>query len=241
MSSKPPGGGSQVLKRVVHTAGVGAVLYGAYRAKRWSDEEAEKELQATQAKADKARQYFKKLETWDTGREEFALVNCKDIAGKRVTNKSFKGQWSLLYFGFTHCPDICPSELEKVTDVLTMLDETETYKGIVPVFITIDPKRDAPQKIVEYLQDYHERYMALTGSEDEIIQAAKGFRVYFTKGPVDESGDYILDHTLINYLISPDGKLADFYGTTKYKPSQLADLIKERIDDWNLLHEEVKH
>merc|ERR1712071_619506 len=77
MSSKPPGGGSQVLKRVVHTAGVGPVLYGAYRAKRWSDEEAEKELQATQAKADKARQYFKKLETWDTGREEFALSTAK--------------------------------------------------------------------------------------------------------------------------------------------------------------------
>ena len=65
-----------------------------------------------------------------------------------------------------------------MTDVLTMLDETKDYKGIVPVFITIDPNRDTPALIVEYLQDYHERYMALSGSEEEIIQSAKGFRVY---------------------------------------------------------------
>jgi len=204
--------------------------YGYYRSQQAKKTEA----------VDKAEKHFQKMENWDYGREDFSLANCKDLKGKRITNDDFKGRWSLLYFGFTHCPDICPSELEKTTDVITMLDETEKYRGIVPVFITIDPARDHPEKILEYLQDYHPRYQALTGTDKEIIQAAKGFRVYFTKGPVDTEGDYILDHTLITYLISPDGKLVDYYGTTKYKPSQLAGLITDTIDAWSLLNPDIQ-
>ena len=104
------------------------------------------------------------------------------------------------------------------------------------MFITIDPQRDTPELINEYLEPYHERYLGLTGTPENIISAAKGFRVYFTKGPVDQDGDYILDHTLITYLIAPNGKLVDFYATTKRKPSELVALIKERIEWWNLLH-----
>lgn len=230
-----------VAKRLATLSIAGGALGGCYLYSQYEKEQTAKNASKTIDKKERAKRHFQKLENWDTGRDDFSLVDCRNVSGKRVTNACFKGKWHLLYFGFTHCPDICPSELEKMTDVLTMLDETKDYKGIVPVFITIDPNRDTPALIVEYLQDYHERYMALSGSEEEIIQSAKGFRVYFTKGPVDEaSGDYILDHTLINYLISPDGKLCDYYATTKYKPSQLAELITQRIDDWNLLHGEIE-
>lgn len=241
MSSNNNNNTHSVGKRIATLSICGGALGGLYYYSQWEKEQTKKLEAQSDNKKERARRHFSKLENWDTGRDDFSLVNCRDVGGKRITNASFKGKWHLLYFGFTHCPDICPSELEKTTDVLTMLDETDNYSGIVPVFITIDPSRDTPEKIVEYLKDYHERYMALSGSEEEIIQAAKGFRVYFTKGPVDEaSGDYILDHTLINYLISPDGKLCDYYATTKYKPSQLAELITKRVDDWNLLHGETE-
>lgn len=226
------------LRNVAILAGLGGgVYYGLnqYQKAKFNQRKEEN------SEYDKAKAHFQKMENIDIGGQEFSLVNCKDPTGARVTFEDFRGKWHLVYFGFTHCPDICPSELEKMTDVLTILDEDvndtkNNYNQIVPVFITIDPSRDSPKCILEYLKDYHPRYLALTGSEQDILNAAKGLRVYFTKGPVDADGDYILDHTLITYLIAPDGSLCDFFGTTKYVPSQLVTMIKEKIDFYNLLH-----
>ena len=130
----------------------------------------------------------------------FSLV---DADGKRVTSADLEGRWTLLYFGFTKCPDICPEELDKVTGVLKQLDERG--QPVQPVFITIDPARDTPQRLKEYFKGamLHPRFIALTGTNDEVRAACRAYRVYFTK-PTEEEirrGDYLLDHSIISYLV----------------------------------------
>ena len=162
-------------KRLAVVSGFGALLYGSYFTYTWYLEKKYNERKNKDFKSDQARAHYEKMEHIDIGGQEFSLVNCKNVDGKRVTGEDFKGKWHLLYFGFTHCPDICPSELEKMTDVLTILDEDmddvdNKYNSIVPVFITIDPSRDSPANILKYLRDYHPRYLALRGIWDRSIR-----------------------------------------------------------------------
>ena len=108
----------------------------------------------------------------------FTLV---DWDGNRVTSEDLKGKWTLLYFGFTKCPDICPEELTKVSGVLQKLDERG--QPIQPVFITIDPARDTTQRLKDYFKEamMHPRFIGLTGTHDEVRTACRAYRVYFTK------------------------------------------------------------
>ena len=130
----------------------------------------------------------------------FSLV---DWDGKRVTSDDLKGKWTLLYFGFTKCPDICPEELTKVSGVLKQLDERQQV--IQPVFITIDPSRDTTKRLKDYFGEamMHPRFVALTGTHDEVRTACRAYRVYFTKPTPEEikRGDYLLDHSIISYLV----------------------------------------
>jgi len=141
----------------------------------------------------------------------FSLI---DSDGKRVSSSDLQGQWVLIYFGFTKCPDICPDELHKVTGVLEQLEAQG--QPVQPVFITIDPARDTQERIKSYFADagFHPRLIALTGTFDEVKKACRAYRVYFTK-PTEEEikrGDYLLDHSIISYLVAPDGEFADYYG-----------------------------
>ena len=130
----------------------------------------------------------------------FSLV---DSDGKRVSSEDFLGQWVLLYFGFTKCPDICPDELHKVTGVLHELEALG--QPVQPVFITIDPARDTQARLKSYFAEasFHHKYIGLTGTHDEVKRACRAYRVYFSK-PTDEEirrGDYLLDHSIISYLV----------------------------------------
>ncbi|KAK3932045.1 Protein SCO1-like protein, mitochondrial, partial [Frankliniella fusca] len=141
---------------------------------------------------------------------DFELI---DTSKKVVSNKDFFGKWVLIYFGFTHCPDICPEELEKMAEVVDIVDKSGNVP-FQPLFISVDPERDTPELIAKYTADFHKRLLGLTGSIDQIKDVCKKYRIYYSAGP-KEDGDYIVDHTIIMYLLNPKGEFQQYYGRNK--------------------------
>ena len=131
----------------------------------------------------------------------FSLV---DQTGKRVTEKDFLGHYTLVYFGFTNCPDICPSGLQVMSAAIEKLGA----KGeqITPIFITLDAARDTPEKLGAYVKSFHPRLVGLSGSAEDLAAAAKAYRVYAQKVEDEKSpGNYSYDHAAIFYLMGKDG------------------------------------
>ncbi|XP_072501180.1 protein SCO1 homolog, mitochondrial isoform X2 [Notamacropus eugenii] len=114
-----------------------------------------------------------------------------DHNGEPKTDKDYLGQWILIYFGFTHCPDICPEELEKMIAVVDEIDSIPTLPDLKPLFITIDPERDNKEAIARYVKEFSPKLVGLTGDPKEIDQVARAYRVYYSPGPKDEDEDYI--------------------------------------------------
>ncbi|HTW72719.1 MAG TPA: SCO family protein [Acetobacteraceae bacterium] len=126
-------------------------------------------------------------------------------AGKTVTARDFRGKYMLVYFGYTYCPDICPTTLNTVATVLEKLGPKAN--DLAPIFITVDPQRDTPQVMQRYTAAFSPRLIGLTGTPDEIAKVAREYRVYYAKhvtGP--GPNDYSMDHSSIIYLMGPDGK-----------------------------------
>ena len=131
----------------------------------------------------------------------FALT---DQNGKRVTDKDFRGRYTLVFFGFTNCPDVCPSALQVMTAALDKLGDKGAQ--ITPVFVSIDPERDTSAQLANYLKSFHPRLVGLTGTPAEVEAVTKAYRVYVKKVPDPKSSaGYSFDHSAIIYLMGPDG------------------------------------
>ena len=147
----------------------------------------------------------------------FTLV---DQNGKTVTDRDFRGKYMLIFFGFTHCPDICPAELQVMSAALDALGPKAD--DVVPIFVTLDPGRDTPEAVGAYVKNFGKTFVGLTGSPTAIANAAKAYRVTYQKFEYkDKDGNYgySIDHYSLVYLMDKDGKyLAHFtYGTPATK------------------------
>lgn len=127
-----------------------------------------------------------------------------DHTGKRVSDRDFRGKTMLVFFGFTFCPDVCPTALQVIAGALDKLGPKADR--IVPLFITIDPERDTPQQMAQYVQSFSPRLIGLTGSQAEIDTVLKEYRVYARKVPDPKSSaGYTMDHSAIIYVMGADG------------------------------------
>lgn len=160
----------------------------------------------------------------------FELV---DQDGRPFTDKNLRGNFALLYFGFTHCPDICPDELLKIADVVDAV-EKRTGLPLQPVFISIDPERDNVKQVQRYVKEFHPKLIGLTGSKEACAAAARAYRVYYTKAD-DTGDDYLVDHSIITYLINPDGDFVTFFGKNT-DAEGAATLISNHITERKMAH-----
>jgi len=127
-----------------------------------------------------------------------------------VTEAAFKGKLMLVYFGYTFCPDVCPTALTEMGNAIEALGPAGDK--VAPVFVTVDPARDTPEHLKEYLAYFHPRFVGLTGTAAQVAAAAKAYRVYYAKAKTDAASasdalDYLMDHTSIIYLMGPEGAL----------------------------------
>ena len=143
--------------------------------------------------------------------------------GKPVTDRDFRGRYMLIFFGFTHCPDICPAELQVVAQALEQLGDKA--KKVVPIFITLDPERDTPEAMANYVKSFGPNFVGLTGSPEAIAAAAKAYRVAYSKVENKEStGDYSVDHSALVYLMDPEGRYV-----THFSYGLSADQMAEKL------------
>jgi protein SCO1/2 len=152
----------------------------------------------------------------------FALL---DGAGRTVTEQQFRGRWMLVYFGYTHCPDACPTALQDMANALDQLGARK--KDVAIVFITVDPERDTPAVMKDYVAAFDADITALSGSADAISKAARAYRVYYAKHPTKDGG-YEMDHSSIIYLMDPKGRFAANF-THETPPDQIAAKLKKLV------------
>ncbi|AOF88268.1 SCO family protein [Sinorhizobium sp. RAC02] len=150
--------------------------------------------------------------------------------GKPITEKAFTGKPTALFFGFTHCPEVCPTTLFELDGWLAKVDPDGSK--LQAYFVTVDPERDTPELIGQYVGNVSKRITGISGAPDKVLEMAKGFRVYYRKVPLDEKkpdGDYTMDHSASVFLLDAGGR---FIGTIAYGENaevaeeKLANLIK---------------
>lgn len=132
--------------------------------------------------------------------------------GRPFTDENLKGKPFLVFFGFTHCPEVCPTTLHDLSQDLESLGRDAEKLNVA--FITVDPARDTPELMKTYLSSFDPRIVGLTGTEEEIAAVAKAYKIYYRKVPTD--GDYTMDHTATIFLMDSKG---DFYGTSNFQES----------------------
>jgi protein SCO1/2 len=133
-----------------------------------------------------------------------APFTLSDPAGRRVSLADFRGRLVLLYFGFASCPDVCPTDLALIGAALVQLGPAA--REVQPLFVTLDPARDTPAVLREYAAAFHPRFIALTGTEDEVRRVATDFKVFFEKVELPATQTYAIDHTAYTFLLDRKGE-----------------------------------
>ena len=166
---------------------------------------------------------------WLNGGGSASLVGgpftLEDGAGKQVSDRDFRGKYMLVYFGYTFCPDVCPTTLNEVADALDHLGVKANE--LQPIFITVDPKRDTPAVVKQYTAAFSPKLIGLTGTPEQIAAVAKAYRVYYAEhrtGP--GPNDYSMDHSSVLYLMGPDGKFIAPVRADESGTDMAADLSK---------------
>jgi protein SCO1/2 len=145
--------------------------------------------------------------------------------GRRVTDESFRGKWMLVYFGYTSCPDVCPTTLSSMAQALEKLGPLADR--VQPVFITVDPVRDTAQIVGEYVKDFDPRFVGLVGSPQEIAAAAHDFHVYYVVRQLGNN-EYVIDHSSFIYVLDPNGAFVRLL-TGDLPGHQLADALRKLL------------
>lgn len=135
----------------------------------------------------------------------FTLTNHE---GRRVSESEFAGKYRLVYFGFTFCPDVCPVDLQAIGAGLRQFERDAPARAakVQPIFITVDPARDTPDVLRQYVAAFHPRLIGLTGSEEEIARVARAYGIYFRRGEPAQGGGYGVDHARMAILYGPEGQ-----------------------------------
>jgi protein SCO1/2 len=157
---------------------------------------------------------------------EFALTASD---GRTVRWGDFAGKYRVVYFGYAFCPDICPTDMQRVAQGLKVLKASDPAKAakIQPLFITIDPERDTQKVVGEFAAAFSPDIIGLTGTPEQIAAAAKAFRVFYAKGEAVAGGGYLVDHSNIVYLFGPDGE-----PLATLPVDQGADAVAAELDRW---------
>lgn len=145
-----------------------------------------------------------------------------DEMGRTVTQADFPGAWMLLYFGYTYCPDVCPTELGTAAAAIDALGAAGDK--VTPIFISIDPERDTPEQLGDYVSRFHPRLRGLTGTQDQVTAMARQYRVYYARARSSSNTDYLMDHSSFLYFVGPDLRVRALF-----RPDTTPDAIAATI------------
>ena len=200
---------SRKIILMIAAIAMGALLIGSYVVSKWGNEDALTACRRGVAPGDMGG--------------PFTLI---DKDGRTVTDKDVITEPTLLYFGYTFCPDVCPFDVARNADAVDVL-AGRGYSA-TPIFISIDPERDTPQQVGEFASNMHERMIGLTGSPEQIATASKAYRTYFRKQDSDDEY-YLVDHSTFTYLVLPEQGFVDFF-RREVTPEQMAERVACFID-----------
>lgn len=148
--------------------------------------------------------------------------------GQTVGDRSYRGKLQLVFFGYTFCPDVCPTELQNITLALDELEEKERAQ-VAPLFFSVDPERDTPAVLKEYLTNFAPSIQGLTGTPEQIRANARTFKAYYAKVPPKEAGgDYLMDHSAFTYLLDREGRYVQHFRPGA-APDEIARAIRARL------------
>ena len=130
-----------------------------------------------------------------------------DQDGKTVTDKDYAGQYRIVYFGYSYCPDVCPVDLQHIAQGYAAFEKADPEKAanVRPIFVSVDPERDTPEVMKQYVSAFHPRLVGLTGTPEQLAAAAKAYGVYYQKREVEGASEYLMDHSRSAILFGPDG------------------------------------
>lgn len=157
-----------------------------------------------------------------------------DHNNSEIDQTALMGKYQVVYFGFTFCPDVCPRELTKMANAMQLLEERGFKIGedILPVFVSVDPKRDTPELIKKYIRQFHPEIYGLTGSPEQVAKFAKAYKAYFsTPGPGENADDYIIDHVTMMYVMGRQGEYIGHISTLENAAemaNKIAAMIREQ-------------